>query len=520
MPKEKDFLDVIIEFCNLDAEHIEFAKKTLFKYKDDPVAQHLCTIVKEHAAQVNRFVELARETNSKLWDNVTYPIPLIIPAPDKLNELRVFPNILLNSYSGLENATAAYCHELFRDFLKEYEADLADDKRKQKWEPLDRAQNRLSQYHDMTTATALTRFVFKENQLKPAQIRDFAESIDLCRKPMEIKFAESPKDFVHMYESGPTSCMGFSAGDKHQWEFMLKQGQCPTSWYSYFPYTKGAYAEKNGKIVARTILFMNPKHDKNWKWVRIYSTNPEITQKFTQSLAEMGITQAGEARIEEGLEFKVPGIKGQTSGYAAAFPYLDAPINKGEGSWKVSFDNKTNEFTFYFKTKGKDNLIGRGGHVISIDYMALYCSTCNTKINARDNGVTQVEGDHVFCSDACACTEGYVKVMDGTGRNIYKMPSPELIDTNIPFNKMSTIKAATDRGFFPIMDELGIFPEENDYRVTSVFSFNMANKEGRPFVSNNEWGFRGKDIKASVVPVKINIASRVEHTEEGVYAAA
>ena len=76
---------------------------------------------------------------------------------------------------------------------EEYEADILNEKKKQKWDSLERVEKYLNEYLDMPTARALTRYVFKSGQLKDDQIRGLADIIDSIRKPLELIFTEKPE---------------------------------------------------------------------------------------------------------------------------------------------------------------------------------------------------------------------------------------------------------------------------------------------------------------------------------------
>jgi hypothetical protein len=443
-------------------------------------------------------------------------------SPNSKTELRVFPNIIVNTYSQINTVSSINCAEILKSFLEAYDADMQREDTKQKWVPTDRAESRLTTHLDMPTARALTRYIFgTKTSLKDAQIRDFAEAVDLARRPMELIYAEKPEDFVTMYGSGPKSCMSFDGDNENRWSLLRNNKWCPSSLYAFFPYTKGVYVMKNGKVAARTILFMNPNHDKNWKYIRIYSDNPEVTDHFVRSLAESGIHKADRCAIEPKFSFVVPGLKTDV-GYVAPWPYLDSPLPRGENEWKVSFDNTTKEFTFYYKNSDQATLINRGNYIQSRDYMVLKCSTCDKTIQLTGrNGsmaILETEGDHIFCSDECAIEGGYVRIIDGTGRNMYKLPTNDMINVHgSSFIKCSTLKAAQDNGYFPVVEELGVFPEENDL-VVSPSGYNFSDGSG------NFYRYVGMDDIARVinerryiskVPFKIaNTAKVVEFNSE------
>ncbi len=520
----KSPLEVIFEFCDISQEHIDYARKTLYKYKDDPVVSLICTIINENADAVSRLNELFSEVG---LDTYSLVYPLIIPSPNSPTELRVYPNIIIDDHTSLSGISTTYCQGQLKTFLKQYDEEMADEKKQQRWVPQDRAEKRLLEFIDMPTARALTRYIFTDGKLADHQIRDYAEAIDTNRKPLELVFCEKPEDYTTMYASGPHSCMAFNAQERANWEFMKAEGLCPTSWYHWNEYTSGVYATKGGKVTARTILFKRPE-DKNWEWVRIYASNDEIRKKFIQSLAELGIKQCAKAAIDPDFSFIVPGIK-KGAVWAAPWPYIDSPIPCGHTSgtpWNVSFNKDTHEFTFYFNDKKYISVVPRSGHIISSDYVTIECSSCKKVIKKGEMLDVRVDHEyHIFCSDMCAATEGFVKVVEGTGNMVYKQYTEDMVDCadGGPFVKFSTIKAAQDNGYHPKMDELSIFPEETDYRMTGNGSYIGDASRGifRYIMSGFEQHSREDSIVGSKVPIKLNTPVKiVEYNEDRLYVEA
>lgn len=505
--QEQNFLDAILQFCDIDKEHIEFVRKSLFKYKDNPVVITACRIINENAVQARRLQEIFSEAYESFWKTHNpKKYPLIIPSPNSPTELRVYPNIFISNFSSLDEVSSTYCTEALKDFLVEYEADIADERKKQRWEPLDRAEKRLLEYIDMPTARALTRFVFPEGVHKDSIIRDFAEAIDSCRKPLELKFAEKPEDFHTMYNTGPTSCMAYNAGDRDRWKFLNDLSLAPGSWYYYCPFTTGVWSEKNGKVVARTVLFKNDKM-KNWQYIRVYATNEEIKKKFKDSLEERGITACQRADIADGFSFTVPGVK-KGADWAAPWPYLDSPMSASHTTgknWTIKFDKDTKEFTFYHTNNKFDTVNSRTGHIIASDYSTINCTSCEKVIKTRGNTITRTDHDsYVFCSDQCAANEDFIKVIEGNGGYVYKQNDDALVDiVEHSFIKISTPRAAIDLGYFPIMEEAGIFPEENSQRVTAGGS-NIRDTEGKYYRIFNTGHENYDTLAGSKIPFKVN----------------
>jgi hypothetical protein len=511
-------LEVIFEFCDISQEHVDFVKKTLYKYKDDPVVNLLCGILHENSVQNIRMQELFSETNFPIPK--TYP--LIIPSPNSPNELRVYPNIILDNHDTLDNVSPTYCQSHLKTFLTAYDTDMAGEKSKQKWSQ-ERAEKRLLEFIDYPTARALQRYVFTDGALKDHNIRDCATNIDNNRKPMELIFCKTPQDYAIMYGSGPHSCMADSAANKINWQFLKEEGLCPASWYHYCEYTTGVYVLKNGKVAARSVLFKGP-NDKNWTWVKIYPNDSETNTKFQNALAEQGITRCIKPEIPNGYTFTIPGIR-KGAVFAAPWPYLDSPIPSPHAngqSWNIQYNNDTHEFIFHFNSPKYDGVRDRSGHIISSDYSTMECTCCGKVIKKNEALNIRIEHDyHVFCSDNCAALEGFVKVCEGTGNMVYKQDEEGLIPVyGSSLIKFSTLQAARDNGYYPTMIENGIFPEDNNFQV-SRDGLQFKNAEGQRFMAPNTGLELEKELMASSkVPFRTLTAKKVvEYNEEKLFVA-
>jgi hypothetical protein len=518
---KKDFLDQILEHCNISNEHKEFVVNKLFKYKNNPVVQTVCSIISINAAEHTKLLDMWQEIRRiSLHENEIWP--LIIPCPTNSAALRVFPNIMLNAHRNLENISTSTCVTTLAAFLAEYEADIADDKKKQKWEPIERAAKLLNDYLDMPTARALSRYVFANSKIKDDIIRDFADAIDNFRKPLELTFAETPEDFVTMYGSGPQSCMAYSAGDRSSWLFLEeKYKQCPASWYAYYPYTKGVYAVKAGKVIARAICFADPRKgpvdpQTKWQYGRVYPTTLEIDRKFRETLHQNGITELSSVHIPlPSFEFTIPGVLKDGNVYAAPWPYFDN-INRGAEYWNVAFDKDTHEFKIQFGPSKYLSVNNRSGHIISSDYSTLECSSCGNIINMKKVTVIPVEaGEHAFCSDNCAASYGYHRVIQGNQSTVYKKLTEEMISIkDDSFVKFSTLKAAQDYGYFPLIEELGVFPEENDYKVVGGGEIQVKSYNGTYFIARDVMSL-GSIFNPNKVPFNItDIKKEIQFNEE------
>jgi hypothetical protein len=509
-----DFLDVILEHCNISLEQKDFIVNKLFKYKNNPIVESACNVVRSYAEGHAKFLTMCREANIPIREDLEWP--LIIAIPDNPTTLRVFPNIILNTHTGLENVNSSTCTITLKKFLEDYEADIAHDKKKQKWEPQERVEKYLNEYLDMQTSTVLARFIFTDGSVKASTLRDYAERIDDIRKPLELIFAEKPEDFVTMYGSGPQSCMAYSAGDRQTWLFLEeKYNLCPASWYAYYPKTKGVYSVKAGKVVARVILFQ--EKDNNWYYGRVYSTNPEVDHNFRSTLELNGIRQlsTGLHTPQSGIELTIPGVMKNSTTYAIPWPYFDN-IPRGEINWYAKFDKTTNEFTIQYKPSKLVPINNRSGHLISTDYFTLECSSCGNIISRQLNTLPVEAGEYVFCSDNCAASMDYCKVIEGSGAASYKKLTEDMIEVkDDPYSKFSTFKAAQDCGYLPCIEELNIFPEENDYKVINRGDVRADNAIGERFLCLNPTKLGPINFTPNKVPYVISGHNKViEYNEE------
>jgi hypothetical protein len=200
--------------------------------------------------------------------------------------------------------------------------------------------------------------------------------------------------------------------------------------------------------------------------------------------------------------------------YAAPWPYFDN-INRGAEYWNVAFDKDTHEFKIQFGPSKYLSVNNRSGHIISSDYSTLECSSCGNPINMKKAVIPVEAGEHVFCSDNCAASYGYHRVIQGTGATIYKRLTEEMISMkDDSFIKFSTIKAAHDCGYFPFIEELGVFPEENDYKVVSTGELHIKSYDGLSFFAKDNMRL-GLSFNPNKVPFNITDTKKeVQFNEE------
>ena len=479
------FLKNLFKDINLGEEYSEFAMTKLYKYADNPIIAELCAVVQANKDAYIKILNIIQEASAHEFKHIRdivnkgKTIPFMIITPDNLDMLRIFPSIVLNEFdTEVADLSPLFCNKILSSFIKELEDDLSDDKKKLKWEGKERISSRLNQYVDVKTASALTRYIFDGIEIQEAKIRDLATAIEVARKPFELIYAETPKDFVKMYATGPQSCMSSGGtGSNDRWAFFKKE-LTPPSFFAYCPLTKGVYAEKNGAVVARTILYnVSKKKDvEKWEHGRIYYSNSEYKRKFENSLNEADIKALSTTfRCPNELSWKVPGFKMDGSNvYAMPWPYFD---NMNSSYFRVTYDKATNEFTVYNDGATGMTIHPRSGHLRSSDYFIINCSHCKKVM--KPGNVLEVDDPEInICSDKCALELDFVRVIDGANRNVYIRHSEDMIDIyENGFIKVSTLKAGLDLGFTIEMPEAGILPEEGEYRFVtngSMLPFNAA----------------------------------------------
>lgn len=478
-PSAKEILDEIFSIVNnLSDEAKAKFKEHCYKYIDHPVfeivSQKVNSLSKEFGTLHNVLGKcgLSADQLSKFMQG---PKPIIVLCPDNYQSLRIYENLIVDKLDAhyLASCSTLSLKDTLSSFIKVYEDDAFRDK---KWaNPV----TRTNSFVDMPTARAIERYFGLS--LKADKIRDLAIALDNYRKPLEVSFAETPQDFFKMYNSGPTSCMGYAAGNSKAWEHLIKNNMYPPSFYAWYPHTKGAYIERNGVIVARVICFKEP--DGKWVYGRIYSATPEYSSKFVMALNDLGIySKIKSHKPPEDVDFMLPSleIKGSVT-RQAPWPYFDDmdPVL----SVKYLEDSKEFHVVHVKAAKEEQSNIPQNtptGFIRSIDFMqGAQCAYCGK----RGRMISSNDGVHTFCSAYCATRLGYVEVMQGNGVHIWEKPSELHI---LIFNsdvRFSTLRAARDNNYDPVTIE-GLLQEEGEIMVVN---------NGERYTSREGWNCRSID---------------------------
>ena len=496
---------------NIDPALKEKIFNANFKWAKDLVGKTLITMVNNKSKELKAYHEfLYAVFPATLVESITKRTrPLIVLTPDKLDHLRVYHNVIFDpvNLEKTENIKITDVDSVFGMFLHSYQEDMSGKipHADEKWKDQTRIDKRLYAYEDMPTARAFVRFYNLEEMIKPDQIRDLATKFDNARKPMQLLYADRPEDFLIMYGSGPSSCMMHSTY-KDTWVILDKAGLTPTSFYAYFPWTRGAYIMKGGKVAARTILFANPetppfdmgfpsfkKEAKSWNYGRIYAINTEMHSEFLKALKSNGYSKiehfysndtGGKFIPPEGVEFRIPGVKGGSKNYIIPFPYFDNMDYHGKGFY-ARFDTKTNEFVMSYQTANRAGVVpitSRGGYLKSSDYIEKTCEHC--KANTTTYGWIASQDGCLFCGEKCVTQAGYTKMLSGNVEPIWqKVENKEDYYQTEDGVLFTNLRAANNHGFYQSMIEMGVFAEELGAPLVNNGTYRFRSKEGDQFLS-------------------------------------
>lgn len=496
-------LEMLFEKTGVTDQNVKDYWLNKVKSMDNPIFNALIDTFNKNIAGVTRLQNIFDQVDCNLSIKFLKSVrSLIVLHPTDATLLRVFPNLVISSVSSVEelkNVSVFDAPDIFKDFMKQYEEDLAIEHKKVAWEPLDRAIERLNRFVDMKTSAALARYV--EWDLKDAALDTFATNIDGYRKPIEIRFAVTPQDFTIMYGSGPSSCMSADASRMANWPELASVGMCPPSFYSYFPFTKGAYAVKGKSVVARAILFTyddNTVADdkKKWHYGRLYHNNNEYGNKFIESLEQQGITNLEkkgnytEHRLftpPKGLQFKIPGIKYGERWYMP-WPYFDNMEYYGKGFY-ASFDNDTKEFEITYNGKegiGMVPINNQQGRLVSTDYIEQKCAFCGTKI-PRGQAISSHDGK-LFCGDNSHISQaGYIIVINANGNEGWHLPNHHFVQSTDGKTYFTTYAAAARYNYYPVISDGDALPEEGSTVKVSQRGYKYGDMQGNTYISEYKY---------------------------------
>lgn len=472
---------------NLDQQQLGQLKLNLanvYKYADDPVVRSLCRLTRLYYDDLNKLVKLLWSCSDAIRRLTAVKLSFkcaVLLVPDEPDQVLVNPNMPMPQgifhYADLTetilDSVSPYkgLYDFFGDWVKAYEADLADDNRRKQWVPARRGVQRWRKFQKMSLTRALSRFSNIDG-LPSDVISRVALILEDARKPDTVKYAETVAEFWEMYQSnGPSSCMVTSSSHAERWRNMGNSLRVsPPSFYAYYPYTKGAYMMRNGSVVARCLLFRRPDSD-DWHAGRIYTVGL-YGDRFIDALRRDGV-RVQDADFWDGFssdwgdfreyaKFDIPAVE-YDGEYFLPVPYQDHI--RGPMFAKFIHDKETNtrHFSVIVDPYDDDDDDDDGSHSVpkgyvqvdvqttrgfmpSSEFTYVSCASCGTRVRGTD--YTTVDGTR-FCSESCMRRSGYVVAIDSSG-NYRGVPRTECYEDPLSGSMYTNIAAAVANGLVPI----------------------------------------------------------------------
>lgn len=340
------------------------------------------------------------------------------PKQKDYETLVVFPNIIVKPKKKRDLIDISWPahNELLKNTIAQYEKDLKHEIKKTAWTPLVRGKKRLKKRRELSIPRALGRYLkLTEKGLKDQELADLAQTLANDRKPLMLHYAEKPEDYLTMYGSGPTSCMTMHGTfSDRRWASLLKHNVHPTSFYAYHPNIKGVYIQKNGKILARTLLIKRKKD--TWVFTRLYCLSSQIRETFIKCLNDANIFKANNRSSHKKCEFDIPGVFLKSyETYVCPVPYFDINF----GTITINFNEKTKIFKIrcgYSATTEFTHLQNsQEGMRLATQYLIKKCVVCNYTISTD---CIRVYNGNNYCSRVCLNRNGLVEAIAAYGREI------------------------------------------------------------------------------------------------------
>lgn len=453
---------------------------------------------------------------------------LIVPTPDKPEMVNVYTGLTfaepMNYTRDLRFVSRVYKTHLLDSFAKAREEASQNEKAWRAWETIKRVATRAKRCETMTVAAALTRYTdAKTGGLKDDQIRDIAGAFVDSRKPVHISIAETPADFMDMYSHGPASCM--TENGNRAWSFMMKHGNHPASFYSYFPHTRGAYIKKGAKIAARCMLY-EYKDDKQYG--RIYASNGSDRSALETNLMEQGYRAITNTSwrckdFTAPVQFSIPGIPhGDNKGFfVMPMPYLD----NLHGRMRYVFDEATQVFNVtYMPPDAPDfgsfssniDVNGTRGYIEARIVAQATCTHCGLK-NTYDNMFHHTAKDAVYCSEGCMSAQNVCSAMrsDST-RVVVDIDDNVIEDATRATVYYTNLEAAKALRAMPIMTDPYV-PEEDTDALTRYQQYTVAFNGGiyglpEAHMIRNREGNNNFNTSRTELPVVVRNMGRIRNS--------
>ncbi len=386
----------------------------------------------------------------KIFEHTPLMIPSKVPG-----KVYVFPNLIVDTVQkeDLRNVCWLICFDSLKSFN-----DVRAVKPKS-WAPFFRGWRKVKKYEELSLIRALTRYTHIRSTFNYGEVCALEAAYLESIKPMELIYAEEPKDYITMFKSGGVgSCMTTSGSKLEMWNDILEQGHHPMSLFAYHPYIRGVYCVKGSSVVARTLLYKVDK--KQWQYGRIHSINGIYNNKFAKVLQESGYEYLQNTFSRE-ITVTVPGIYNKKfNDYLLPVPYMDNVADRLQGA----FDPKTKEFTVSFQcTKGNRNIssTSTGGCIRASSLISIRCGNCNKACTEIHNSW---DGKRVFCSSACASRAGYVYARTGEGELQLRITVSCYHDFLAPSLVFTNVNSCKKNGGKRVISEIN----EKDGKITAI----------------------------------------------------
>jgi hypothetical protein len=437
---EKDYLPLVSKELQIQYKELLQTQKIL---KNDPVfnaAARLTRFLHIRYLKFQEDLEIGEQNNrlnmSLQMDKIFEHSPIIIASKTPGN-VCVFPNLVLDTInlSDLKNICWIICFDGLKTFNK-----IRYDK-PNSWSPFSRAWKKIKRYEEISVIRALTRYTNIRKYLKNDQINALADSYIELTRPLELIYAEKPKDYVDMFRNnGVGTCMTLTDDKITAWSEILKHGHHPMSLLAYHPDIKGVYCVKNKQVVARTCIYQTSPGI--WKYGRVFTINNFYASKFINILNDLGYNKLND-RFSKPIQIRVPGLYSKTlKEHLLPMPYMDNISTNIHGD----FDTKSKEFilTFDCSESSLANIPtgSTGGFIRESHIKTIRCYNCG--IICKERRHSSWEGGKTFCSKKCAHDHGYVYARNSDGQLQLRLLNTCYLDyfnrTLIYTNKHSCMK--------------------------------------------------------------------------------
>lgn len=454
-------------------------RKTFKPFYDFPPIDTAARLLRFLAVDFHRFVTVVEEAckTPGIWPKNVCPLVFPVVGTNTLGnpsvKYRVFTNIQVRLYNQehnykisvqeLENTTWFMNVENIQPTMDVILADLKSLKKKQKWNPANRA---IKQFKRSQTLS-IGKFLQKYTSVKfsSAELRDVGAAIDENFLPVRVEEADTFAKLAAMYDQGPTSCMSGGSDYGRDWAAIHKKLKekpqkgmksfHPAHFYYYDPNIKGFFLKQKGKITARCIAYQYGK-PVGWHYSKIYSSNTQAKKKMLQFFADNGF-RAHSTTYTVKEPFSIPGLKISPKDFVMPLPYID-----GGFDMHVRFNKEKEEFEVQAPGKGKLKLLARStkGYTYSSQLVISLCKACGETI--REGRELRTRDGHVFCGITHAQHSGYVDALQSDGVSVWARENEVVrdpLDPQIAFTGLNALRAAPE--CMPILTSSGV-PEDGD----------------------------------------------------------